>query len=206
MSLFLCQLALINSDETDSLITFSQIVDELEKIECIKFGEHKHKINIKLVVDFSALWKLLRRKKFKVKDTSIKDKLELEFEMEENKEGENFLYEDHKGCPFCCASRKCSNKCSRNRNFLKKDSEQDCKQCYGRYNNFGAFEFNPDLFYFMNGLPAKSFIPCTIHLDKNVVVRLLQPFAKMSFQLTKGFELFNDSCNKIFGFGKVYAQ
>jgi hypothetical protein len=194
---------LIKGTEEDALVTLSEILNELKRIGSLKFGEKRQKLNIKCVFDYSALWKILKRRKFTVdEEVSRKEGRIVLIYVQENNQIE---YEEHRGCPFCISIRKCSKKCKKDRNFQAKEGECVCYECQLRYNNFGNFGFNPEAFIFLNGLPPTSFIPCTIHFVKNVTVRMLQPFAKMSYQLTGNFDHFNKLCEAVFGKG-VYAE
>ena len=201
MQLFLSQLALLKGGEDDAIHLFLEILTELKKIDSLKFGHFQHKIKLKCVFDFSAIWKVLKRASFKIDESSTLDKVVYKFEKSEGK----LKFFNHRGCPFCLASRKCPNNCSKNLNFLKSNSNQ-CHYCYNRYSNFGVFEFHPGCFSGIGGLKPTDFIPCTIHAIKAITIRMLKPFALCCYNTYFNFKQFEKACNEIFGVDIVKAE
>jgi hypothetical protein len=203
MQLFLTQLALIKGNENQALSILKEIIKELLKIEYLRFGDRKHKIKLKCVFDYSMLWKVLQRAKFRVDERSTKDKIE--YTLEKNDQG--IVYEKHSGCPFCLASRKCSNnEHKKNLNFLEEKQTLHCKSCYNRYSNFGVFEFQPEFFQFICNLKIDSFLPCTIHVIKSITDKMLKPFANYCRIMTGNFKKFEQVCDTAFGNGIVKAS
>ncbi len=198
LSLFLCQLALVTTED-QAADMLGKIIKEIQQFDSLEFGDFKHTISVKCVLDYAALWKTIDRNKIEVMSGNTE---EIKFRVLSDSE------RSYKGCPYCCGRRFCvaSKQHGRNLNFLKSENKEECLDCYNRYSNFGVFEFNPNIFHYLAGLPNSCFLPCTIHMIKNVTFRLLLPFASACKEMTKDFLKFNKVCDSVFGKKVVVAS